>query len=512
VSAGVRLPDTVKTILDALAFWAERTPDAPALIVQGRPPVTYAALWRSAHALATDLQGRGIARDGRIVLLLPDGATLAAALLGTMSAAVAVPLEAMIPVAELASTLRTLRPAAALMLAGDVSASRDCCRECGVPVVDLHVDETALPAIERSRRPTSDVAWPRPNDVAVLRRTSGTTGTPKWIARTQESVIGVGRRYRSAIALHPGDRAPSVSPLSQTLAQGVLLHCILSGSALICPPHADIARLWASVEVERPTWMAVPAGFLELLVRLLRERPESAAVPSLRFVQVTSAAIAPETCDELARRLGAPVLPRYSSTEAGTVALTLPPPAPSKRGSVGRPVLELAIVDAAGDRVGAGVPGEIWIRGRHVLAEYLDDPVATASALTPDGWFRSGDFGYLDEDGFLFLTGRLNESINRGGVKIAPEEVDQVLTQHPAVAAAAVFAVPDARLGEEIVAAVVLASSETVSPRELRRWLLDRLAPAKVPRRIWFVAELPRTPTGKVRRGELARQWAEARE
>ncbi|MGH2617957.1 MAG: AMP-binding enzyme [Thermomicrobiales bacterium] len=151
------------------------------------------------------------------------------------------------------------------------------------------------------------------------------------------------------------------------------------------------------------------------------------------------------------------------------------------------------------------------MRGPRVFPGYLDDPEANAEAFLPGGWFRTGDLGFLDDAGFLHLTGRLGEVINRGGEKIDPCEVDAALASHPAVADAAVFAVPDARLGQDVVAAIVLKPGMRATPRALRRWLFDHLAAYKVPRRIWFVGDLPRTATGKVRRGELARLWAEER-
>jgi acyl-CoA synthetase (AMP-forming)/AMP-acid ligase II len=225
---------------------------------------------------------------------------------------------------------------------------------------------------------------------------------------------------------------------------------------------------------------------------------------SLRFVRVTAAAISPEIREELAMRLGAPVLVSYSSSEIGAVATALPPPARSKPGSVGQPIQRIRIVTGDGSDVHPGAEGEIWVRTMKVFSGYLDDPELNAAAFTPDGWFRTGDVGRLDADGFLYLTGRVNELINRGGAKVSPREVDEALLAHPAVSAAGTFAVPDARLGQDIVAAVVFEPGQIAAARELRAWMLDRLSPHKVPRRIWVVDDLPRTPTGKVQRGVLA--------
>ena len=287
------------------------------------------------------------------------------------------------------------------------------------------------------------------------------------------------------------------------------MQSVVAGAALIFPDSLDPSRVWEALAAQRSTWMQASAGFLELLARYLRSQPVAESL-SLRFVRATSAAISPEVCAELAVRLGGPILPSYSSSEAGRISMVFPPPAVTKPGSVGTPVQPMAIVDRHGNPVGVNVEGEIRLHEPRVFAGYLDDPEGTAAARAPGGWFRTGDTGYLDEDGFLFLTGRRNELINRGGEKIAPAEVDAVLHGRAEVAEAAVFPVPDSRFGEDIVAAVVLEPGQIVSPRELRTWLLDRLAPHKVPRRIWFVDALPRTATGKVQRGELTRRWQEA--
>jgi acyl-CoA synthetase (AMP-forming)/AMP-acid ligase II len=168
---------------------------------------------------------------------------------------------------------------------------------------------------------------------------------------------------------------------------------------------------------------------------------------------------------------------------------------------------ELRVVDDDGRTVPDGQRGEIVVRGPHVFGGYQDDPAATAAAFLPGGWFRTGDLGYLEADGSLVLCGRAKEQINRGGMEIAPAEVEQALLSHPAVLEAVVFGVPDVVLGEDLVAAVVLRPGKTATPRALRAWMLDRLAMPKVPRQIWFVAALPRTGAGKVRRGVLVEQF-----
>ena len=503
------LPESVQTIPAMLAFWAEQTPHAPALVVPGQPAISYAALWRRVRILAEALHRAGIGRHDRVVLLLPEGPVLTTALLGTMSAAIAVPLPASLTTPELSAALDGLHATAALITPEGAATTRDCLQRHGAAVSELadHGESAGIVLPGRGAPRPTLLPWPAAQDIAVVCQTSGTTGKAKRVPLTHHNLTQCGKNLRDEFGIRPSDRAPAIAPVTLSLGQTVLMQVLASGSSLIHPPPTDIGRQWEIIERERPTWMFAAPGYLELLARSLDRRRAGAEPGSLRFVLVTSAPISAATCEKLERRLGGRVCPRYSSSEAGAIAVTKPPPAPrAKPGSVGHPIQEVLIVDVDGTPVRPGSVGEIWVRGPRVFTGYLDDAGA-AAAFLPEGWFRTGDAGYLDDDEFLFLTGRLNELINRGGEKIAPVEVDQVLIAHPAVSAAAAFGVPDELLGEDVVAAVVLKRGERLTPRALRRWMLDRLSPSKAPRRIWFVDALPLTLSGKVRRGALADQF-----
>lgn len=492
-----RLPDSVQSLPEALAFWAEHTPHAAAIVVPGSPVMTYAELWGRVRAVAQSLVGAGVRREDRVVLLVPDGVAMVESLLGTMLAGVAAPLPASLTAPELDEALDGLRAAAALVTPGIDPAVLACFARHAVSTMEL--------GSATLQRRNGMLSWPEAADLAIVRHTSGTTGRPKRTPCQHGSLVAHGRRNRDELGLHPHDRTALVSPVSMTLGQAVLAHALTAGASIVMQPLAgDFAAAWAAIARGRPTWLSTSAGFLEVLASTIETQPALPCPPSLRFVQVTSAPIAAETCRALEERLGVPILPRYSSTEAGGIAMTWPPPARRKPGSVGQPVQEVRIVAADGADVQPGREGEIWVRGPGVMSGYLDDPEATAAVLRPDGWYRTGDLGYLDEDRFLFLTGRLNELINRGGEKIAPAEVDAVLQAHPAIVEAATFAAPDARLGEDLVAAVVLREGVSIPLWQLRAWLLERLSPVKTPRRFWVLDSLPRTPTGKVQRRVLA--------
>jgi acyl-CoA synthetase (AMP-forming)/AMP-acid ligase II len=230
----------------------------------------------------------------------------------------------------------------------------------------------------------------------------------------------------------------------------------------------------------------------------------------VRFIRSCSSALAPELMTELESRLGAPVLEAYGMTEASHQMGSNPlPPAPRKSGSVGRATgsTEIAIMDDSGRILAQGERGEVVIRGPNVIDGYEGNPEANATSFA-GGWFRTGDQGWLDGAGYLFLVGRIKELINRGGEKIAPVEIDQVLEAHPKVREAVAFAMPHPTWGEEVAVAVV--TTEPVSEKELVAWCRERLAEFKVPRVFHMVDEIPRTATGKVQRRNVAAVFTRA--
>jgi acyl-CoA synthetase (AMP-forming)/AMP-acid ligase II len=225
----------------------------------------------------------------------------------------------------------------------------------------------------------------------------------------------------------------------------------------------------------------------------------------LRLVRSSSAALAPQVMARLEAVFRAPVIEAYGMTEAAHQMASNPlPPRQRKPGSVGVAAgPEVAIMDPAGRLLAAGETGEVVIRGDNVTSGYLANPQANAAAFS-EGWLRTGDQGWMDEDGYLRLTGRLKEIINRGGEKISPREVDEALLDHPAVAQVVTFALPDEKLGEEVAAAIVLRDGAAATEAEIRDFARARLAAFKVPRRVVFVPEIPKGPTGKMQRIGLA--------
>jgi acyl-CoA synthetase (AMP-forming)/AMP-acid ligase II len=303
------------------------------------------------------------------------------------------------------------------------------------------------------------------------------------------------------------------SGLHNNMGVANLLAALLNGGAGVVMRRFDPAHYGDWLDRYQPTWTVTTSTELTMVLDAAAAagREEVAGPRSrLRAVRAGAQALAPGVAERVERSLRTLVFDGFGMTEASYIAGDGPAAADRRPGACGRPIAAtIRILDGSGNALPAGDTGDVVIRGPTLFSGYLDDPAATAAAFLPGGWFRTGDLGYLDGDGYLHLTGRASELINRGGEKIAPLEVDHALLQHPQVAEAAAFAVPDERLGEDVVAAVVLAPGSAISARQLRTWLLDRLSPARAPRRIWFVECLPRTPNGKVQRGELARRWRE---
>jgi acyl-CoA synthetase (AMP-forming)/AMP-acid ligase II len=280
-----------------------------------------------------------------------------------------------------------------------------------------------------------------------------------------------------------------------------LLAPLSAGGSVVCTPGFDAFAFHRWVDELRPSYYsAVPTMHQMVLARAPAARPTT-----LRFIRSSSAALPELVMEGLRGLFDVPIMEAYGMTEASHQMSSNPlPPGQAKPGSVGVATgIEVAILDAQNSVLPHGVRGEVSVRGETIVDGYENNPSANASAFTA-GWFRTGDEGMLDEDGFLFLTGRLKEQINRGGEKISPIEIDEVLLRHPAVAEAVTFAIPHDKLGEEIGAAVVLAEGQEATERELRSYLGERLAAFKVPRRIVFVVEIPKGATGKIQRIGLA--------
>jgi acyl-CoA synthetase (AMP-forming)/AMP-acid ligase II/acyl carrier protein len=343
-------------------------------------------------------------------------------------------------------------------------------------------------------------------DVALVLHTSGTTSRPKIVPLRHRNICTSALNICKTLELTPSDLCLNVMPLFHIHGLiGATLASIAAGAGIVCTPGFYALDFFQWMEEFRPTWYtAVPTMHQAILSRaashtkIIRKNP-------LRFIRSSSSALSTQTLMQLETAFGAPVIEAYGMTEASHQMATSPlPPATRKPGSVGVAAgIEIAIMDEAGNLVPSVGTGEIVIRGASVMSGYENNQSANESAFT-DGWFRTGDQGILDSDNYLFITGRLKEIINRGGEKISPREVDEVLLEHPAVAQAVTFAVPHPELGEEVAAAIVLRENALVTEAELRSHAAQRLVYFKVPRQVLLLDEIPKGATGKLQRIGLA--------
>ncbi|HYF56072.1 MAG TPA: acyl--CoA ligase [Salinarimonas sp.] len=500
------------TIWDVLAAGgAERD----AIGAPGRPWLTHGALRDLARDTVAALNGVGIGRDDRVAVVLPNGPEMAAAFVGIACAAAAAPLNPAYRAEEFEFYLSDLKPRALVAKAGDDTPARAVAGRLGIPVIELLPDEAGPAGGYRLGLDALPDAAPRAggtaraDDIALVLHTSGTTARPKIVPLSNANLAASARSIAATLALAPGDRCLNVMPLFHIHGLvAAVLSTLDAGAAVSCTPGFNALRFFAWLDEVDPTWYtAVPTMHQAILARVGHNAERLARGTRLRFVRSSSASLPPQVMAELETTFGCPVVEAYGMTEASHQMASNPlPPRARKPGSVGVAAgPEVAIMDEEGHLLPQGAVGEVVIRGPNVTRGYESNPDANLKAFAA-GWFRTGDQGRLDEEGYLFLTGRLKEIINRGGEKVSPLEVDTVIMDHPAVAQVVTFAMPHPKLGEEVAAVAVLREGMQATEAEIRAFAAARLADFKVPRRVLFVAEIPKGATGKLQRVGLAQK------
>lgn len=499
-----------ETVGACIAWWADQTPEAPALLGVSGEVISYGRLRAFLERTARDFATLGIGTTDRVLLALPDGVTHALLLLATMNGAVAVPVNPAQSLPEAAAILALIRPRAVVALRGAETAFRKAARVAGVPLLEAEADGPLRPGRGSAAPVAAPAAPPGADDPALILLTSGTTERPRGVPVNNGPLLETCAARVAIRRFTARDRALNTAPGSFVVGVARTVEAVISGGSAIVAAPAEVIPGAAAIGALRPTWLWAGTALLESIVTAAADNPAFARWP-LRMVRSGGSRLHPDLTARVEALWGQPVLNGYGTTETlGFIsAEEHPERIPRKPGSAGliRPGLPVVIRADDGTALPAGETGEITVRTGRLFAGYLDDPEATAAAFFPGGWYRTGDLGFLDTEGYLFVTGRLREMINRGGEKIAPYEVDDVLRAHPLIADAAAFALPDPRLGEEVAAAVVLREDGAITARELRRWLARRLSPHKIPRTIRFVTELPRTGSAKVQRGVLAERF-----
>jgi acyl-CoA synthetase (AMP-forming)/AMP-acid ligase II len=487
---------------------ADPTSAAPAIITELPPVVlTYRALAEQIEQLAEQLRSSGLHPGDCVVMVLPNGLEFFVIFLAIAAAGLtAAPLNPAYKTEELRRFFEDIRPHA-IIVGSSNPAVIEAAAGLNSAIWPSYVESSGSVGLEGvlqlSRRITGD---PGADDFALLLHTSGTTSRPKGVPLTHANVLRSALNIASHYVLTSADRSLVVMPLFHGHGLiGAALATLASGGTVIVPPRFSASQFWPLFRKHGATWYSAVPTIHEILLQ--RADRDDAPDRGPRFIRSCSAALAPAVMANLEKRFGAPVLEAYGLTEAAHQIASNPlPPRPRKPATVGYGTgVEIAIIDQKGRHLPANSHGEVIVRGPDVMRGYRNDPEATAAAFI-NGWLRTEDSGVLDDDGYLALTGRIKELINRGGEKIAPSEIDDVLLEHPAVADAAAFGVPDAKYGEEVWAAVVLKGDSDAD--RLQAFCRTRLADFKVPKVIRITSALPKNIIGKVDRRVLSALFA----
>ena len=483
--------------------------DAQAIAAQGAPPLTYAAFRALVSDTIATLNGLGIGRNDRVAIVLPNGPEMATAFVAIASGATSAPLNPSYRGDEFEFYMDDLKAKALVVEAGSASPALEAAKKLGIAILTL-TPSGAAGAFVLSGASQGAAAHPgpaEPDDIALILHTSGTTSRPKIVPLTQANVAKSANNIAATVEFSASDRGLNVMPLFHIhgLIAGVLAP-LSRGGGVFCTPGFDALKFFAAMDEAKPTWYtAVPTMHQAILTRAPRNKDIIERNP-LRFLRSSSSSMPPQVIAELEATFGAPLIEAYGMTEAAHQMACNPLRGVRKPGSVGVAAgPEVAIMDENGKLLERGETGEIVIRGENVTPGYENNPKANSEAFT-HGWFRTGDQGVMDAEGYVTLTGRLKEIINRGGEKISPREVDEALMDHPAVLQVVTFAVPHDKLGEDVAAAVVLREGQAATEAELKTFLSTKIAAFKTPRKILFLAEIPKGATGKLQRIGLAQK------
>jgi long-chain acyl-CoA synthetase len=466
--------------------------------------LSYAALDETSARIAALLKAKGIGVGDRVGLMLPNVPYFPAIYYGILRAgAVVVPMNVLLKGREVTFYLED--PGARLVFAwyDFADAAEEGAAQAGAECILVKPGE--FEQLISQHEPDRELADRAGGDTAVILYTSGTTGKPKGAELTHSNLYRNTGAIASSLAdFSTDDVLLGALPLFHSFGQTCTMNsAVQSGATVTMLPRFDPEKALEILERDRVTvFQGVPTMYNAMLHA---DRAGSVDCSALRLCMSGGAAIPVELIRAFEDKFGCPILEGYGLSETSPVASFNHPDRERKAGSIGTPIegVEMQVWDDEGNEVAQGEVGEIVIRGHNVMTGYWNRPEATSEAITGEGWFKTGDMAKVDEDGYFFIVDRKKDLIIRGGYNVYPREVEEVLYEHPAIQEAAVVGVPDEALGEEVGAAVVLRKGESLEADELKAYVKEQMAAYKYPRKVWFVDELPKGPTGKILKREI---------
>lgn len=495
-----------------LATSFPRSGDSTAIIIPGSPALTisFAQLQKDITIFQQKLASLGITPGAAVSIALPNSyAFIVSFLAASWQRAIAAPLNSAYKQSEFEFYIDDLSSHLVLVPKGEVNGPAvKAAQKYNAAVAECYWNgkEVVLDVKHNGKlegKGNVKIEQAQADDTALVLHTSGTTGRPKAVPLSHKNLTTTMRNIKQTYQLSANDRTMLVMPLFHVhgLLAGFLAP-LNSGGSVVVPPKFSASEFWRDFIEHQANWYtAVPT-----IHQILLKSPHPQPIPKIRFIRSCSSPLSPKVFHELEKAFNAPVLEAYAMTEAAHQMTSNPlPPGKRQPGSVGiGQGVEIKILDQEGNEVAQGKEAEICIRGENVTAGYINNPEANKSSFTKSGFFRTGDQGKKDADGYVIITGRIKELINKGGEKISPIELDNVVGQNEKVSEAVSFAIADEMYGQEVGLAVVLKEGAKITAEELKDWMTSRVAKFKLPKKIYFTKVMPKTATGKVQRRMVA--------